>query len=90
MKQRHFVFDAHDNQGWMSVLQESVYVAINRAIVMAKVVFSVFAIMHWFCAKRVLGCAGNKAGGLRARVFRKSRGLTEFIGALEDARVIQL
>jgi hypothetical protein len=82
------MFDADNNQRWMSVLQESVYVAINLTIEMAKVVFRVIAIMHWLGAKRGLGSARNEAGGVGPRVFRKSRGLTELIRAFEDARII--
>ncbi len=90
MKERDFMFDAHNNQGWMSILQESVYVAIDLTIKMAKVVFRVIAIVHWLRAKRGLGCARNQAGGLGPRVFRKSRGLAGLIRAFEDARIIQL
>src|SRR5580692_11173432 len=90
MEERDFMFDAYNNQGWMSILQESVYVTINLTIKMAKVVFRVIAIMHRLRAKRGLGCPWNEAGGLGARVFRKSRGLTELIRAFEDARIIQL
>ena len=90
MEERDFMFDAHNNQGWMSILQESIYVAINLTIKTAKVVFRVIAIMHRLRAKRGLGCARNKAGGLGARAFRKSRGLTGLIRAFEDARIIQL
>ncbi len=90
MEERDFMFDAYNNQGWMSILQESVYVAINLTIKTAKVVFRVIAIMHRLCAKRGFGCARNEASGLGARVFRKSRGLTELIRAFEDARIIQL
>ena len=90
MEERDFMFDAYNNQGWVSILQESVYVAINLTIKTAKVVFRVIAIMHWLRAKRGLGCARNEAGGLGARVFRKSRGLTELIRAFEDTRIIQL
>src|SRR5580698_9914165 len=74
----------------MSILQEGVYVTINLTIKTAKMVFRVIAIMHWLRAKRGLGRARNEAGGLGARVFRKSRGLTELIRAFEDARIIQL
>jgi hypothetical protein len=84
------MFDADNNQGRMCILQESVYVAINLTIKTAKMVFGVIAIMHWLRAKRGLGCVGNEAGGLSARVFRKPRGLTELIRAFEDARIIQL
>ena len=90
MEKRDFMFDAYNNQGWMPILQESVYVAINLTIKTAKMVFRVIAIMHWIRAKRGLGCARNEAGGLGARVFRKSRRLTELIRAFEDARIIQL
>src|SRR5271154_3506052 len=90
MEERDFMFDAYNNQGWMSILQESVYVAINLPIKTAKLVFRVIAIMHWLRAKRGLGCARNEAGGLGARVFRKSRGLTGLIRAFEDTRIIQL
>jgi hypothetical protein len=89
MKERDFTFDAHNNEGWMPILQESVYVAINLTIKTVKVVFGVIAIMHWLRAKRRLGCARNEACGLGARVFRESRGFTELIRAFEDARVIQ-
>jgi len=81
MEKRDFMFDAYDNEGWMSFIQESVYVAIYLTIMAAKVVFSVIAIMHWLRAKRGLGCARNETGGLGARVFRKSRDLTELIRA---------
>jgi hypothetical protein len=90
MEERDFMFDAHDNQGWMSILQESVYIAINLTIKMAKVVFRVIAIMHWFRTKQGLRRARNEAGGLGARVSRKSRGLAGLIRAFEDARIIQL
>ena len=90
MEERDFMFDACNNQGWIPILQESVYVAINLTIKMVKVVFRVIAIMHWLRAKRGLGCARNEAGGLGARVFRKSCGLAELIRAFEDARIIQL
>jgi hypothetical protein len=73
----------------MSILQESVYVAINLTIKMFKMVLRVIAIMHRLRAKRGSGCARDEARGLGARVFRKSRGLTELIRAFEDARVIQ-
>jgi hypothetical protein len=90
VEKRDFVFDAYDNQGWMSIFEESVHVAINLTIETAKVVFRVIAIMHWLCAKRGLGCAGKEAGSFGARVFRKSSGLTELVRAFEDARIIQL
>src|SRR5580700_3433064 len=90
MKERDFMFDAYNNQGWMSILQESVYVTINLTIKTAKMVFRVIAIMHRLRAKRGLGCARNEAGGLGARVFRKSRRLIELICAFRDARIIQL
>ena len=60
MEKRDFMFDAYNNQGWMSILQESVYVAINLTIKTAKMVFRVIAIMHWLRAKRGLGCARNE------------------------------
>src|ERR1700733_10784484 len=84
MEERDFVFDAHNNQRWMSILQESVYVAINLTIKKAELVFRVIAIVHWLRAKRGLGCARNETGGLGARVFRKSRCLTKLIRAFED------
>jgi hypothetical protein len=90
MEERDFMFDAYNNQGWMSILQESVYVTINLTIKTAKMVFRVIAIMHRLRAKRGLGCARNEAGGLGARVFRKSRRLIELICAFRDARIIQL
>jgi hypothetical protein len=90
MKERDFMFDASNNQGWMSIFQKSVYVAINLTIKTAKVAFRVIAIMHRLRAKRGLGCARNEARGFGARVFRKSRGLTELISAFEEARIIQL
>src|ERR1700733_2933150 len=90
MEERDFMFAAYDNQRWMPILQQSVYVTINLTIKMLKVIFRVIAIMHWLRAKRGLGCARNEAGGLGARVFRKSRGLTELIRAFEDACIIQL
>ena len=90
MEERDFMFDAYDNQGWMPILQEGVYVAINLTIKMPKMVFRVIAIMHWLRAKRGLRCVRNEAGRLGARVFRKSRGLTRLIGAFKDARIIQL
>src|SRR5579862_2992356 len=90
MKERDFMFDAYNNQGWMSVLQKSVYVAVNLRIKTAKVAFRVIAIMHRLRAKRGLGCAGNETGGLGARVFRKSRCLARLISAFEDTRIIQL
>jgi hypothetical protein len=89
MEERDFMFDADNNQGWMSILQERVYVAINLTVEAAKVVFRVIAIMHWLRAKRGLGCARNQACRLSAGVFRKSRGLAELIRAFEDARVVQ-
>ena len=57
MEVRDFMFDAYNNQGWMSILQESVYVAIDLTIKKAKVVFRVIAIMHRLRAKRGIGCA---------------------------------
>jgi len=84
------MFDAYNDQGWISILQESVYVAINLTIEMAKVVFRVIAIMHRLGAKRGLGCARNEAGGVGPRASRKFRGLTELIRAFEDARIVQL
>jgi hypothetical protein len=90
MEESDLMFDAHNNQGWLSIPEESVYVAVYLTIEMREVVFGVIAIVHWLCAKRGLGCFGNEAGGLRARVFRKSGGLTELISAFEDARIIQL
>src|SRR5580692_12370942 len=90
MEERDFMFDAHNNQGRLSILQQSVYVTINLTIKTAKVVFRVIAIMHWLRPKRGLGCARNEAGGLGARVLRKSRGLEGLIRAFEDARIIQL
>ena len=89
MEERDFMLDACNHERWMSILQESVYVAINLTIKMLKMVFRVISIMHRLRAKRSLGCAGNEAGALCARVFRKSRGLTGLIGAFEDASVIQ-
>ena len=74
----------------MSMLQERVYVAIHLSIEMAEVVFSVFVIMHRLGAKRFLGCSRNEAGGFRACVYRKSRWLTKFIRAFENASDIQL
>ena len=90
MEERNFMFDAYNNEGWMSILQEGVYVAINLTIKTAKMVFRVIAIMHWLRAKRGLGCARNEAGGVGPRVFRKSRGLTGLIRAFEDTRITQL
>ena len=90
MEERHFMFDADNNQGRVSILQQSVYVAINLTIETTEVVVRVIAIVHRLRAKRGLRCVGDEAGGLRARVFRKSRGLTELIRASEDARIIQL
>jgi hypothetical protein len=90
MKQRHFMFDADHNERRMAIFQESVHVAIHLTIKVAKVVFSVIAIVHRLGAKRSLGRTRNEAGGFRACVFRKSRWLTEFIRAFENARVIQL
>ena len=90
MEERHFMFDAYNNQRWMSILQQSVYVAINLTIKMPKVVFRVIAIVYRLGPKRGLGCARNEAGGLGPRVFRKFHGLTELIRAFEDARIIQL
>ncbi len=84
MEERDFMFDAHNNQGRMSILQQSVYVTINLTIKTAKMVFRVIAIMHWLRPKRGLGCARNEA------VFRKSRGLTGLIRAFEDTRITQL
>ena len=46
MKLRHFVFDANDNQRRMSILQQGVYISIHLSIEMAKVVFSMFVIVH--------------------------------------------
>ncbi len=89
MEERDFVFDAHNNEGWMLV-QESVYVAIDLTIKMFQVVFGMIAIMHGLCTKRGLRCARNEAGCLSARIFRKSRGLAELIRTFKDARVIQL
>ena len=90
MEERDFMFDAYNNQGRMPILQESVNVAINLAKKTAKVVFRVIAIMHWLRAKRGFGSVRNEAGGFRARVFRKFRGLTGLIRAFEDPRIIQL
>jgi hypothetical protein len=59
MKERDLMSDAHNNQGWMPILQESVYVAINLTIKVAQVVVRVIAIVHWLRAKRGLGCARN-------------------------------
>ena len=90
MEECDFMFDAHNNQGWMSILQESVYVTINLTIKAAKVVVRVIAIMHRLRSKRGLGRAGNEACGLGARVFRKSRGLAKLIRTFEDPGVVQL
>jgi hypothetical protein len=68
MEKRDFMFDAYNNQGRMSILEESVHVAINLTIETAKV-FSVNAIMHWLRAKRGLGCARKEAGSFGAPVF---------------------
>jgi hypothetical protein len=89
MEERDLVFDAHNNERRMCILQESVYVAINLTIKMREMVFRVIAISHRLRAKRGLGCARNEAGGLGARVSRKCRSLTGLIRAFEDARVIQ-
>jgi hypothetical protein len=89
MEESYLMFDAHNNQGWLPIPEESVYVAINLTIEMCKVVFGVIAIMHWLCAKGGLGCIGNEASGFRARVLRKSGGLAELIRAFEDACIIQ-
>jgi hypothetical protein len=90
MEERDFMFDACNNQGWISIFQESIYLAIDLTIEMANVVFRVIAIVHWLRAKRGFRCAGNEARRLGARVFRKFRGLAELIRAFKDARVIHL
>src|SRR5579872_131140 len=46
MEKGDFMFDAHNNQGWVSIPQEHVYVAIDLAIKMSQVIFRVIAIMH--------------------------------------------
>src|SRR5450755_3687933 len=55
MEERDVMFDAYDNQRWMSVLQESVHVAINLTIKAAKMVFRVIAIVYRLSAKRGFG-----------------------------------
>src|SRR5580693_5409570 len=90
MEERHFMFNARNNQGWISIFQERVYVAINLTIKTAEVLFRVIAVMHRLRAKRGFRCARNEAGSLSARIFRKSRHLAELIRAFKDARVIQL
>jgi hypothetical protein len=90
MEERDFMLDAHNNQGWMSILQQSVYVAINLSIEMAELIFRVIAIVHWLRTERGLGCTRNEAGGLGPSVSRKSRGLTGLIRAFENTRIIQL
>ncbi len=52
MEEREFIFDAYNNEGWTSILQESVYVAINLTIKMVKMVLGVIAIVHRLRAKR--------------------------------------
>ena len=89
MEERDLMFDAHNNQGWMSVLQESVYVAINLTIKMFQDGFQGDRDHAPAPREARIGTRQDEAGGLGARVFRKSRGLTGLIRAFEDARVIQ-
>ena len=48
------MFDTHNHQRRISIFQQSVYVAIDLPIKMAKMVFMVIAIVHRLCAQRSL------------------------------------
>ena len=52
MKEGDFMFDAHNDQGWVSIPQESVHVAIDLAIKTSQVGFRVIAIMQWLRPER--------------------------------------
>ena len=89
MEERDFMFDAHNNQGWMSILQESVHVAINLTKKMANVVFRVIATVCTGSARSEDWDAPGTRPAASVPAFFGKLAASKDSTAFEDARVIQ-